>query len=43
MENFGVLFSFIDLAGVLVITVILFGPSLYSSYENWNIRRGLKR
>jgi len=42
MEEFGELFGFIDLAGVLVITVILLGPSLCSSYENWKIRQGYK-
>ncbi len=42
MEKFDALSTFLDLAGVLVIAVILLGPSLYSSHENWKIRRGLK-
>jgi hypothetical protein len=42
MEEFGAIFSFVSLAGVLVIAIILFGPSLLSSYENWKIRQGLK-
>ncbi len=42
MENFDALSSFIVLAGVLVIAVILLGPPLCSSYENWKIRQGLK-
>ena len=42
MEEFGALFSFVSLAGVLVIAVILLGPSLCSSYENWKIRQGHK-
>lgn len=42
MDESGAIFSFVSLAGVLVIAVILLGPSLLSSYENWKIRRGLK-
>jgi len=43
MEEFGSLFSFIALAGLLVMLAILFGPSLYSSCQNWKIRCGLER
>jgi hypothetical protein len=42
MEEFDAIFSFMNLAGVLVILAILFGPSLLSGYENWKIRQGLK-
>ncbi len=42
MEEFGPLFSLVSLVGALVISVILLGPSLCSSYENWKIRQGLK-
>jgi hypothetical protein len=42
MEEFGAIFSFVSMAGALVIAIILLGPSLLSSYENWKIRQGLK-
>jgi len=34
MEEFGSLFSFIALAGLLVILAILLVPSLFSYYQN---------
>ncbi|MGO9572386.1 MAG: hypothetical protein ACLP5H_33130 [Desulfomonilaceae bacterium] len=43
MEKADALITFVVLAGIVVFSAILFGPSLYSSYQNWKIKRGLKR
>lgn len=43
MEKVDSLFIFVILAGILVFSAILFGPSLFGSYQNWKIRRGLKK
>jgi hypothetical protein len=43
MESAGV-YVILAITGVFaVIIAILLGPSLFSSYENWKIKRGLKR
>jgi hypothetical protein len=43
MEKADALIIFVVLAGIAVFSAILFGPSLYSSYQNWKIKRGLKK
>ncbi len=43
MEKADWLIIFVVLAGILIFSAILFGPSLYSSYQNWKIKRGRKR
>jgi hypothetical protein len=43
MEKADSLFIFVVLAGMLVFSTILFGPSLFSQYQNWKIRKGFKR
>jgi hypothetical protein len=43
MEKADALIIFVVLAGIAVFSAILFGPSLYSSYQNWKIKRGRKR
>ncbi len=43
MEDANALIIFVVLAGILIFAVILLGPSLFSSYQNWKIKRGLKK
>jgi len=43
MEKADALIIFVVLAVIVVFSAILFGPSLYSSYQNWKIKRGLKK
>jgi hypothetical protein len=43
MEKADTITIFVVLAGIVGFSAILFGPSLYSSYQNWKIKRGLKK
>jgi hypothetical protein len=43
MEKADALIIFVVLAGIVIFAAILFGPSLYSSYQNWKIKQGLKK
>ncbi len=43
MEHADALIIFVVLAGILIFAFILLGPSLFSSYQNWKIKRGLKK
>jgi hypothetical protein len=43
MDKIDSLTIFVVLAVMIVFLGILFGPSLFASYQNWKIKRGLKR
>jgi hypothetical protein len=35
--------SVVIVVGILLFVAILFGPSLFGTFQNWKMRKGLKR
>jgi hypothetical protein len=43
MERVDSVIIFVIVAVMLIFLVILFGPPLFSWYQNWKIKRGFKK